>query len=377
MKSRRPIASLLVAALLLPPATGSAAPPTAGSPAPPTPPRAAPPAPPKEDAVSATARELAAKGVAAWNQRKYEECRAAHLAAWSIKPYRQIAGNLGACEIKLGLYRDAAEHLSTLTQPAADGTRAELSAEHRRLFDEALAKIAVVNIDVEPGATVLVDGKAVGQAPLPAPLFLEPGEHSLEARTGTGAIAQSTTVRFEAGTQRNLALHPRMPQAATAATAATTPMPTAATTTPAAAPPPIAPAPPPDTRVRDGVVIGGLALGGAAIAAGVVLAVVSNGKSEEANDMRYSIAKYGGFDACEKPAFRSQCDALDDANSAEMTTRDLTIAALVTAGAALGGAALTYVLWPVGAPQTASSRDMRITPTITTQSAGLTIGGAF
>ncbi|WP_437585614.1 hypothetical protein [Sorangium sp. So ce1000] len=380
MKIHRPIASLLVAALLLPPATGSAAPPTAGSPAPPTPPRAAPPAPPKEDAVSATARELAAKGVAAWNQRKYEECRAAHLAAWSIKPYRQIAGNLGACEIKLGLYRDAAEHLSALTQPAADGTRAELSAEHRRLFDEALAKIAVVNIDVEPGATVLVDGKAVGQAPLPAPLFLEPGEHSLEARTGTGAIAQSTTVRFEAGTQRNLALHPRMPQATTTA-ATTAPATTTATAAPAPAPPPVAPTPapePPDTRVRDGVVIGGLALGGAAIAAGVVLAVVSNGKSDEADEALQSIVKDGSAYACNDPKFsRARCNALADAYIAEETTRNLAIAGFVTAGAALGGAALASLLWPIGAPREAASRGVRIVPTVTAQSAGLTIGGAF
>ncbi|WP_437713051.1 hypothetical protein WMF45_45240 [Sorangium sp. So ce448] len=376
MKIYRPIAALLVAALLLPPTAASAAPPAAGSPALPAPPKTAPPAPPKEDAISAMARELFAKGVAAWNQRKYEECRAAHLAAWSIKPYRQIAGNLAACEVKLGLYRDAAEHLSALTQPAADGTRAELSAEHRRLFDEALAKIAVVNIDVEPGATVLVDGKAVGQAPLPAPLFLEPGEHSLEARTGTGAVAQST-VRFEAGSQRNLALHPRMPQATTTA-ATTAPTPTAATPTPVApVPPPVAPAARPDTRVRDGVVLGGLALGGVAIAAGVVLTVVSNGKSEEVNDATRSIAMNGDANACNDPAFKARCDALDDANIAEGTTRNLAIAALVTAGAALGGTALAYVLWPVGTPRTEASRGVRIAPAITAQSAGLTIGGAF
>lgn len=374
MKIHRPIASLLVAALLLPPATGSAAPPTAGSPAPTTPPRAAPPAPPKEDAVSATARELFAKGVAAWNQRKYEECRAAHLAAWSIKPYRQIAGNLAACEIKLGLYRDAAEHLSALTQPAADGTRAELSAEHRRLFDEALAKIAAVTVEAEPGATVLIDGKAVGQAPLPAPVYLEPGEHTLEARSQLGSTGQFSK-RFEAGAQKALMLHPPTPKAEVAS-----PPPAAAPAAAAAPPPspPVAPTPPPDTRVRDGVVIGGLALSGAAIAAGVVLSIVSHGKSEEVNDATRSIAMNGDANACNDPNFsRARCDALDDAYIAEGTTRNLSIAAFVTAGAALGGAALAYALWPDGAPRTAASRGVHIAPTVTAQSAGLTIGGAF
>ncbi|XXY51448.1 hypothetical protein WME91_09920 [Sorangium sp. So ce269] len=347
MKIYRSIAALLLAASLLPPAAASAAPPT----------------PTQEDALSATARDLFAKGMEAWKQGKWDQCRASLLAAWSIKPYRQIAGNLGACEIKLGLYRDAAEHLSFLMQAEPGGKPAPLLPEHRRLLDEALSKVAAVQIDVEPGATVLVDGKSVGQAPLSTPVYLEPGEHALEARTGTGAVAQIST-RFEAGTQRKLLLHPRLPPAAPAAAA---PPPS----------PPVAPAPPPDTRVRDGVVIGGLALGGAAIAAGVVLVVVSNGKSEEANDERYSIAQNGGFNACNEPAFRARCDALADANSAEGTTRDLTIAALVTAGAALGGAALAYALWPVEAPRAETSRDVRIAPAVTAQSAGLTIGGAF
>ncbi|AUX34345.1 uncharacterized protein SOCE836_065170 [Sorangium cellulosum] len=209
MKIHRPIAALLLAASLLASAAASAAPPT----------------PPQEDALSATARDLFAKGAEAWNQRRYDECRASLLAAWSIKPYRQIAGNLGACEIKLGLYRDAAEHLSVLTRAAPDGKPAELSPEHRRLFDEALSKVAAVQIEVEPGATVLIDGKAVGQAPLSAPVYLEPGEHALEARTGTGAVTQ-ISVRFEAGTQRKLLLHPQLPPAAEAPAAA------------AAAPPP-------------------------------------------------------------------------------------------------------------------------------------------
>ncbi|WP_437763330.1 PEGA domain-containing protein [Sorangium sp. So ce281] len=311
----------------------------------------------------------------AWNQRRYEECRASLLAAWSIKPYRQIAGNLGACEIKLGLYRDAAEHLWHLTQPTPDGKRSELSQEHRRLFDEALAKVAAVNIDVEHGATVLIDGKTVGQAPLSAPVYLEPGEHSLEARTGAGATTQ-ISVRFDAGTQRNLTLHPRMPKAAEAPS---TPHDTRPAAPPpvAAAPPLAPPPPPPDTRVRDGVVIGGLALGGVALAAGVVLAVVSNGKSEEVNDATRSIAMNGDANACNDPAFRARCDALDDAYIAEGTTRNLSIAALVTAGAAIGGAALTYALWPDEAPRVAASRGVRIAPAVTAQSAGLSIGGAF
>ncbi|AUX24126.1 uncharacterized protein SOCEGT47_046620 [Sorangium cellulosum] len=360
--THRSIAASLLAAFLLSPAAGSAVPPA--------PSQATSPAPPQADTLSRTAHEMLAKGAEAWNQRRYDACRAWLLAAWSIKPHRQIAGNLAACEIKLGLFRDAAEHLSFLTQATADGKRGELSPEHRRLFDDALSKIAVLNIDAEPGATVLIDGKAVGQAPLSAPVYLEPGTHTLEARSRSGSTAEFSR-RFEAGAQKTLTLHPPMPNAEVAP-----PPPPPA---PAAAPPPpVAPAPPPDTRVRDGVVIGGLALGGAAVAAGVVLAIVSNGKSEDAEDAVRSMAKDGGMSACKDPAFRARCDALADTYIAKGTTRNLAIAAFATAGAALGGAAIASVLWPVGAPQAEAGRGgVHLAPRITAQGAGLTIGGAF
>ncbi|WP_438033784.1 hypothetical protein [Sorangium sp. So ce204] len=359
MKSRRSIAASLLAALVLSPATGSAAPPA--------PPQATSPAPAQADAMSRAARDMSAKGEEAWMQGKYDLCHAWFLAAWSIRPHRQIAGNLAACELKVGRYRDAAEHLAFLMRPTPDGKPTPLSQEHRALLDEAMAKIAVLQIDAEPGTTVVLDGNIVGQAPLPTPLYLEPGEHTIEGQSRAGAQAQFP-LRLAPGTQRNIELHPPAPK------------PTPTTPVPAPAPPPVTPTPaqaPPDTRVRDGVVIGGLALGGAAIAAGVVLAVVSNSKSGEADDALHSIVKDGGINACNDPAFRARCDTLADAYIAEGTTRNLAITGFVTAGAALGGAALASVMWPVGTPRTATSRGVRIVPAITTQSAGLSIGGVF
>ncbi|WP_437296034.1 hypothetical protein [Sorangium sp. So ce426] len=368
MKIHRSLAASLLAALALSPATGSAAPPATPQAPPAATPQATSPAPAQTDAMSRAARDMFAKGEEAWMQGKYDQCHAWFLAAWSIRPHRQIAGNLAACELKVGRYRDAAEHLAFLMRPTPDGKPTPLSQEHRALLDEAMAKIAVVQIDAAPGTTVVLDGKIVGQAPLPAPLYLEPGEHTLEGQSRAGAQAQ-VPLTLAAGTQRNIDLHLQAPQRAT-----TTPE-------PAQAPPPVTPtpaqAPPPDTRVRDGVVIGGLALGGAAIVAGVVFVVVSNGKSDEVNDATRAIAMNGDANACNDPAFRSRCDALADAYVAEGTTRNLAIAALVTAGAALGGAALAYTLWPVETPRAEAAGGVRITPVVTAQSAGLTIGGAF
>ncbi|WP_437896217.1 hypothetical protein [Sorangium sp. So ce124] len=366
MKTHRSLAASLLAALVLSPAAGSAAPPAPPQAPAAATPQATSPAPAQADAMSRAARDIFAKGEEAWMQGKYDQCHAWFLAAWSIRPHRQIAGNLAACELKVGRYRDAAEHLAFLMRPNADGKPVPLSQEHRALLDEAMAKIAVVQIDAEPGTTIVLDGKFVGQTPLSTPLYLDPGEHTIEGRSRAGGHEQ-VPLTLAPGTQRNIDLHLQAPQPAT-----TTPE-------PAEAPPPVAPPPtlPPDTQVRDGVVIGGLALGGAAIAAGVVFVVVSNGKSEKVNEATRSIAMSGDANACNDPAFRARCDALDDTYIAEETTRNLAIAALVTAGAALGGTALAYVLWPVGTPRTTASPGVRVTPTMTAHSAGLTIGGAF
>lgn len=48
----------------------------------------------------------------------------------------------------------------------------------------------------EPGATVVVDGKPVGQVPLTAPLELDPGHHRIELQAGRSALQE---VRLKPG----------------------------------------------------------------------------------------------------------------------------------------------------------------------------------
>src|SRR5262245_11666729 len=64
------------------------------------------------DAGTEKARELHAQGDRLYERGEYARAHTAYVAAWSLKKHYQIAGNLGDCEVRIGKYRDAAEHLS-------------------------------------------------------------------------------------------------------------------------------------------------------------------------------------------------------------------------------------------------------------------------
>src|SRR6266516_2674032 len=47
-----------------------------------------------------------------YEKHKYEQARLSLVAAWALHRHWQIAALLGACELKLGKHRDAAEHFA-------------------------------------------------------------------------------------------------------------------------------------------------------------------------------------------------------------------------------------------------------------------------
>src|SRR5262249_11215431 len=103
-------------------------------------------APSKDDALSDTARELFIKGAKASEQQKWDQCRAALLAAWGIKKQWQIAGNLAACELELGMFRDAAEHVAYFLREMPATAGADRRSAGESVQRAALAKIAAVTI---------------------------------------------------------------------------------------------------------------------------------------------------------------------------------------------------------------------------------------
>src|SRR5277367_5778545 len=134
---------------------------------------AAPPtSTPETEAMTEKARQLYDEGLAAFKKGKVAEAHASYLAAWSLNKHWQIAANLADTEIELSKFREAAEHATyyLANAPANRTERAEA------LLKRALVRVAVLTITVEPaGAEVLVDDALAGTAPLPQPVFLDPG----------------------------------------------------------------------------------------------------------------------------------------------------------------------------------------------------------
>lgn len=180
--------------------------------------------------------------------------------AWTTDAERaEIAVELGLCELALGRYRDAADHLAQGLRHR-DGLRRALRerAEHGLL--QAERRVATVYLGVNPpDAKVLVDGKPLGRSAPTYELFLEPGPHTVRAELDGHVEAESA---FEglAGKATSLALTLRRAPERGAPGAAS-----ADAARPAAPPPAVRPTVP-LTELR----IGGAALTTAALAAGTV-----------------------------------------------------------------------------------------------------------
>jgi hypothetical protein len=172
-----------------PPAPKAAPKPKAGAkPAPaPAPDKSAASAPaaPPSATDKAAADELAKivadaqKAVAAL---KWEDARVLYAKAYKLKPGWIIEAELGRAEAGAGKFRDGAEHLAGALRDAP----ASLTADDRKTIedslDDARAHVATLTVNVRPGAEVLIGGQSVGTAPLPGPLYLDPGQVVIEAR---------------------------------------------------------------------------------------------------------------------------------------------------------------------------------------------------
>ena len=70
-------------------------------------------------AITDKARELRNEGNAFYKKGDLPHARAAYLGAWLLKKHWQIALNLGDVEVRLGLFREGAEHLAYYLRESA------------------------------------------------------------------------------------------------------------------------------------------------------------------------------------------------------------------------------------------------------------------
>ncbi|WP_437852319.1 PEGA domain-containing protein [Sorangium sp. So ce363] len=216
-----------------------------------------------------TAEDLLRRARRARDARRWAEAEAAYEAAlkaadaaWTTDAERaEIAAELGLCELALGSYRDAADHLAQSLRHRG-ALRSLLAERAEEGLLKAESRVVTLYLGVSPpDAEVFVDGKALGRRAPTYELFLEPGQHTVRARLDGHSEAVGA-FDGQAGKASSLTLKlPRAPERAAAVVAGAGPARPAAPL-----PPPAARRALPLTELR----IGGAALATAALAAGTV-----------------------------------------------------------------------------------------------------------
>ncbi|WP_437981247.1 PEGA domain-containing protein [Sorangium sp. So ce117] len=223
---------------------------------------------------TSTAEDLLRRARQARDARRWAEAEAAYEAAlkaadvaWTTDAARaEIAAELGLCELALGSYRDAADHLAQSLRHRGV-LRSPLAERAEEGLLKAESRVVTLYLGVSPpDAEVFVDGRALGRRAPTYELFLEPGQHTVRARLDGHSEAVGA-FDGQAGKASSLTLKlPRAPERSAQERGALT----AAGAGPAR---PAAPSPPPAARRALPLTelrIGGAALVTAALAAGTV-----------------------------------------------------------------------------------------------------------
>lgn len=163
--------------------------------APPAPPAAPPPAGAADP--SADARRHFQQAVALYNDGNFEAALAEFQGAYNTKPAAAILYNIGLTYKALFLYNDS---IRTLEQYLKEEQKIapERRAEVEQVLREMRALLADVTLTISPeGATVKLDGRTVGRAPI-GHYLIAAGRHVLEV-SADGYTAQTKEMMITAG----------------------------------------------------------------------------------------------------------------------------------------------------------------------------------
>lgn len=262
-------------------------------------------------------KDLHKKGQKSFDVGDYRAAYEAYLAAWNLQKSYDIATNLAQSEMETARFRDAAEHLTyALANLPVAGKADKLRATIQAVLDKAKKEIGVVTVRVNvPGATVTLDGRPLGIAPLPEQIFVDPGDHVIAASAPDMLAPQQRVHLDKGGTSLvMLTLEKRV-----------------------VVKPPVSTGPRP-------LIIAGWSAAGAAALAVVPLAVVAKAKGDSASSLRVDLGAHG----C--AAQSDKCDKLQSALKAHDALANAAFWTGVGA-AVLGTGTLVYMLaFPGGAP---------------------------
>lgn len=274
--------------------------------------------------------------------KDYDGAYLCYKALWDTKKGPDVAANLGNVEVQIGKYKEAYLHLQYVldTYPISDPKHPVVMQKTREKQAEAKAHVAVFKVSITPaGATVAVNGVAIGTTPLADPIVVDPGTHKLTA-TLSGYATLSQDLVGAANSEQ--ALNLEMKRAAQSGG--------------------VSPA-------MIGVSIAGGVLALGALGAGIGLHVAAGGK---ADDRETIAAEIGDNSTCSDPNNTDvRCDQVGSLADEENTFSAAGTAMLVVGGVLAAGTIVAIIVWPSSSSTEAAHLWVAPTPT------GLLAGGTF
>jgi hypothetical protein len=353
-----------------------------------------------KDPVTETARRRFSEGVRFFDDKRFEEARAAFLQAYALKRHPAVLLNLAQSELRSNHPLDAARHFSAFLRESPTASPVERGEAERGLA-AARTKLGRLQISVSAsGAEVLIDNEPVGQSPLPEPVDVGPGAHAVEARLGRRSATASATVLVGKTVPVSLVVDAPLPLAGAGASApnaknavgapdAIAPRTTDETVEPAAAP---------DAATRDvsdrnesffgwlghsGIGLAGVGVTaiGLGLFAGFGLAGIK--AAQNADSVAGKITEHGRESGstrtnwCSSPVesvYEAPCATLRDNLDRRDMDRTVATVGIVAAGIGLTTTITAYLL---SSPRTAEGPVTWIHPVLAPHAAGLSIRGSF
>ncbi|HVU04698.1 MAG TPA: PEGA domain-containing protein [Polyangiaceae bacterium] len=160
----------------------------------------------EDDATTEMARQRFREGVGYYDQRQYEKARLAFLQAYALKAHPSILLNLAQSELRGNRPGDAVTHFTEFLKANTEASESEKQEAELGLA-AAKSKVGEVTVNSDTaGAQVTVDGDEKGTIPLPGPLYLAPGAHTVEAKSGDKRASKTVNASAGQATAVNLTL---------------------------------------------------------------------------------------------------------------------------------------------------------------------------
>lgn len=127
-------------------------------------------------------------------------------AAVNIEASPRAVAQLGLCELAVGRFSHAVEHLTFAMHATKDKWVASKKAILRESLEQAKARVGRVEVVAEPsGAEVFVNGERIGATPLVGPVLTNEGSVDVQVRK-EGFEPQSRSLSLKGGQYQKIAI---------------------------------------------------------------------------------------------------------------------------------------------------------------------------